>query len=425
MTEQQWRDRWDAARLFVTADGETGKAGGNETIRVDGAGRLRIKTPAALGSLFGSHVVIAEPIRFSHRHDEWEGRVRGRRAVRYDISYDPARDRWYLDASWKTSPEPAPELDELRHGRVFGVDLNDGHLACCVLDSSGNPVGSPVSIEVATGGLSASRRDGRVRAAITAVLDHAQQQNCAAIVVENLDFADARAVGRDTLGRGKRGKRLRRTIAGIPTARFRTRLTSMAARRGIAVIGVDPAYTSRWGNQHWRKLLQQQTSDPSTVTGHHGAATAIGRRGLGLTIRRRPAGPRTGQRTLAGTPPARPDRQPNHESRHGSSGPPLRTRCAPVPRRTPASRGQHRSGRNRATLTAAHSQGTVESACRGELRQLAAVPIRRLAAVASCVSPKSQSSGNASSGHQRRSNDSSLHAIWAFGGACTMNCMSR
>src|SRR6267378_6945539 len=69
--------------------------------------------------------------------------------------------------------------------------------------------------------------------------------------------------------------------------------------------------------------------------------------------------PATGQRTLAGTPPARPDRQPNHEGRHGSSGPPLRTRCAPVPRKTPASRGQHRSGRNRATLTAAHSQGTV------------------------------------------------------------------
>jgi IS605 OrfB family transposase len=356
MTEQQWRDRWDAARLFVTADGETGKAGGNETIRVDGAGRLRIKTPAALGSLFGSHVVIAEPIRFSHRRDEWAGRVRGRRAVRYDISYDPARDRWYLDASWKTSPEPAPELDELRHGRVFGVDLNDGHLACCVLDSSGNPVGSPVSIEVATGGLSAARRDGRVRAAITAVLDHAQQQNCAAIVVENLDFADARAVGRDTLGRGKRGKRLRRTIAGIPTARFRTRLTSMAAQRGIAVIGVDPAYTSRWGNQHWRKPLQQQTSDPSTVTGHHGAAAAIGRRGLGLAIRRRPAGPRTGQRTAAGTPPARPDHQPSATpGRCGSSDPPTRPRRrpgVPVHRTTPTASGQHRSGHT--GLTPAH-----------------------------------------------------------------------
>jgi hypothetical protein len=51
----------------LTADGESGKAGGNETIRVDDDGRLRIKTPAALADQFGSHVVIEVPIRFSHR----------------------------------------------------------------------------------------------------------------------------------------------------------------------------------------------------------------------------------------------------------------------------------------------------------------------------------------------------------------------
>ena len=117
---------------------------------------------------------------------------------------------------------------------------------------------------MATAGLRASRRDGRVRAAITDLLDHAHQHNCSAVVVENLNFADARATGRETLGRGQRGKRLRRTVAGIPTARFRTRLTGMASRRGIAVIGVDPAYTSRWGAQHWREPLQQQTSEPVT-----------------------------------------------------------------------------------------------------------------------------------------------------------------
>jgi len=177
---------------------------------------------------------------------------------------------------------------------VLGVDLNADHLACCVLDSSGNPVGDPVTIRVDTAGLPATRRGGRVRAAITALLDAAAHAGCTAVVIENLDFADARATGRDTMGRGKRAKGFRRTVAAIPTARFRTRLTSMAARRGIAVIGVDAADTSRWGAQHWAKPLQQQTSEP--VTGHHGAATAIGRRGLGLAIRRRPAGPRNGLR---------------------------------------------------------------------------------------------------------------------------------
>ena len=352
MDEQQWRDRWDAARMFLTADGESGKTGGNETIRVDEHGLLRVKVPSALVEELGTHLQIAAPVRFTHRGGQWLARVAARRAVRYDISYDPERGRWYLDASWKTSPAPVPSLDELRTGRVLGVDLNDGHLAAWVLDVSGNPIGEPVSIAVDTAGLPASRRDGRVRAAITDLLDHAQQHNCSAVVVEHLNFADTRATGRETLGRGQRGKRLRRKVAGIPTARFRTRLTGMAARRGIAVIGVDPAYTSRWGAHHWREPLQQQTSEP--VTGHHAAAAAIGRRGLGLAIRRRPAGPRSGQRTAAGRPPARPEHQPSTtQRRRGSSGPPTRPpRGMPVHRKTPTASGQHRSVRT--GLTPAH-----------------------------------------------------------------------
>ena len=200
---------------------------------------------------------------------------------------------------------------------MLGVDLNADHLAVCVLDAAGNPVGDPTSIAVLTAGLPASRRDGRVRAGITALLDHAEQSGCGAVVTENLDVADARATGRDTLGRGRPGKTLRGTVAGLPTRRFRTRLTAMAHRRGIAVIGVDAAYTTKWGTQHWRNPLQQQTSDP--VTRHHAAPAAIGRRGLGLAIRRRPPGPRTGLgappacggRTATGTPPARPDHQPS------------------------------------------------------------------------------------------------------------------
>ena len=79
MTQQQWRGRWDAARMFLTADGESGKAFGNETIRVDAEGRLRIKTPAALVEQLGTHVVIAAPVQFAHRGDGM-GRAGGRAA---------------------------------------------------------------------------------------------------------------------------------------------------------------------------------------------------------------------------------------------------------------------------------------------------------------------------------------------------------
>jgi IS605 OrfB family transposase len=360
LSQQQWRQRWEARRLFLTADGESGKPGGNETIRVDQDGQLRIKTPAVLVAQLGTHVVIAEPVRFSHRGDQWADRIATRRAVRYDISYDPDRGSWYLDASWTAAPEPTVAIEALRARRVLGVDLNADHLACCVLDAAGNPVGEPDTIAVATAGLAASHRDGHLRAAITTLLDLAEQQHCAAVVVEHLDFADARAIGRETLGRGRRGKRFRRTVAGMPTAQFRNRLLTMAAARGIGLIGVDPAYTSKWGAQHWRKPLQQQTSDRRAVTGHHGAAAAIGRRGLGMAIRRRPDGPRTGQRTAAGTPPARPDDQPATAPRRcRSSGSPPHPPGVRVHRKTPTASGQDRSGRTRAEHIPAHQQGTV------------------------------------------------------------------
>ena len=355
--ESGWRARWDAARLFVTADRESGIIGGNLTIRVDDQGRLRVKVPAALVGKYGTHLQVGAPVRFSHGGADLAARIAGRNAVRYDISVDAARGRWYLDASWAITAAPPAELDQLRQGPVLGVDLNADHLAACVLDACGNPVAQPVTIGIEVDGLRASRRDGRVRAAITALLDTAQQHRCSAVVVENLNFAEARTAGRETMGRGQRGKTFRRTVAGIPTAKFRDRLTAMATRRGIAVIGVDPAYTSRWGDQHWRRPLQHQSSDP--VTGHHGAAAAIGRRGLGKPIRRRPAGPRTQQRMSAGTPPARPVRTPRTQGGANRSGSPSRPAGAPVRRTACTTGGQDRSGRNRAELTTAQQSGTV------------------------------------------------------------------
>ncbi|MGH3561146.1 MAG: hypothetical protein ACRDTN_04905, partial [Mycobacterium sp.] len=214
LSVSQWREGWEARRLFLTADGESGKPGGNETIRVDEHGRLRVKVPAALVDKLGTHVVVAAPVRFAYRGAEWSARVGARHAVRYDIGYHPARGRWYVHASWKTRPPPVGQLDELRAKPVLGVDLNADHLACCVLDACGNPVGQPVTIPIETAGLRASRRDGRVRAAISRLLDVADQAGCGSVVVENLNFAEARVTGRETLGRGNRGKRLRRTIAG-------------------------------------------------------------------------------------------------------------------------------------------------------------------------------------------------------------------
>jgi hypothetical protein len=252
LTESQWRRRWEAERLFLTADGEADKAWGNETIRWHpDEGWLEVKLPAPLARLANrphGRYRLACPVRFGYRGDEVAAQA-ATGAVRYDITLDPVKGRWYLDASWKTAPGPAPSPGELRQHRVLAVDLNHGHLAAWIITPDGNPAGPPVTVPLELAGLPASQRDGRLRAAVSTLIRTAQRHGCRAIAVENLDFAEARAQGRERHGsrpsRGKRGKAFRAVVAGIPTARFRDRLAQMARNQGLAVIAVDPAYTSR------------------------------------------------------------------------------------------------------------------------------------------------------------------------------------
>jgi hypothetical protein len=310
LTEAQWRARWNASRLFLTADGEKDKAWGNETIRWHpGEGCLEIKLPAPLAHLANAahgRYRLSCPVTFTYRGEEVAAQA-ATGAVRYDVSYDPARKRWYIDASWKTVPVAPPGLDDLRQHPVVAADVNAGHLAVAVLDACGNPLGSPFTIRLDLAGLPASTRDGRLRAAISQILATARSHGARAVVIENLDFAQARAEGREHAGgrpsMGAHGRAFRRTVADIPTGTFRDRLACMAASSGVAVIAADPAYTSRWGAEHWLSSLREH--HPQT-TGHHAAALVIGRRGLGLRARRRATGNRPAPADAARPTRARP-----------------------------------------------------------------------------------------------------------------------
>jgi hypothetical protein len=171
---------------------------------------------------------------------------------------------------------------------VLTVDLNAAHFAAIVVDPSGNPVGDPATVPFDLAGRPAPTRDGRLRAAISTLLAMAEAAGCGAVAIENLDFDRARAEGKERdrgrPHRGSRGRAHRRMVCGLPTGRFRDRLVQMATNRGMAVIAVDPAYTSIWGARYWLRPLQQHSAD---ATGHHSAAVVIGRRGLGQRARRR------------------------------------------------------------------------------------------------------------------------------------------
>jgi hypothetical protein len=333
---EQWRGQWQAERWFLTADGDAVKRWGNETIRVHPDQHwleLRLPTPLAALSNTPNRACtyrLGCPVVFRHRGEEWAAQA-ATGAVRYDISFDSAKARWYLDASWRIKPEQPPSLQELRRHRALGIDLNADHLAGWILDPSGNPIGPPQTIPLQLAWLSASTRNGRLRAVITSILQLAATSGCRSIVIENLDFADARQTGRETLGRGRPGKRFRRVIAGIPTRSFRNLLVGMAASRGLWVIAVDPGWTSKWGRRYWQAPLNHSTKSSIAVSGHHAAAVVIARRGLGLRARRRPGVPGHDRRIVVGELPARPDLQrPGCEG----PGPPVGQRAVENPHKT-------------------------------------------------------------------------------------------
>ncbi len=106
LTEAQWRDRWQAERLFVTADGEAAALWGNQTIRIhpdQGWLELRLPTPLAYLSNTAGRAPsyrLSCAVAFTYRAAEWAAQAASG-AVRYDLSFDAAKHRWYVDASWQ------------------------------------------------------------------------------------------------------------------------------------------------------------------------------------------------------------------------------------------------------------------------------------------------------------------------------------
>jgi hypothetical protein len=133
---------------------------------------LELKLPAPLARLanrpYGRYRLSC-PVEFNHRGGEVAAQAETG-TVQYEVSYNPAKDRWYLDAAWKSRAGPVPSLDQLRASPAVAVDVNAGHLAVAVLTSDGNVIGTPYTIPLQLTGLLGSTRDGRVRAAVSTLI---------------------------------------------------------------------------------------------------------------------------------------------------------------------------------------------------------------------------------------------------------------
>ncbi len=142
LSDAQWQERWGAERLFLTAGGDKDQRWGNVTIRWHPDEHwVEIALSKALAYLANrphGRYRLSCPVAFSCRSDEVAAQATTG-AVRYDITFAPAKGCWYVDASWKCPPQELPTLDQLRGHRVMAVDDNAGHLDAMVADPLGEP----------------------------------------------------------------------------------------------------------------------------------------------------------------------------------------------------------------------------------------------------------------------------------------------
>ncbi|MGW1094128.1 IS200/IS605 family accessory protein TnpB-related protein, partial [Streptomyces sp. NPDC002596] len=208
LTEDQWRQRWDAERWFIAADGESGKRFGNETIRVTPDGEVSIRLPAPLAHLANAghgRYVLTSTVAFAHRGQEWADRITANRAVAYRIHLDTDRGRWYLTASWQRPVVKTIPLETARARGMIGVDTNADHFAAYQLDRHGNPIGGPHRFPYDLTG-TAAHRDAQIRHALTRLINWAKSAAVAAIGIEDLDFTTEKT--REKHGRRKRFRQL-------------------------------------------------------------------------------------------------------------------------------------------------------------------------------------------------------------------------
>ena len=273
---EDWRADWQEARnsqFFCI--GSKDEAAGNQTCKAtigeDGAITLRLRLPDAIRSeLDLPKYATLGPVRFGFGHDVVTAALDAHKAGKGEaLTWRFVRD----EKGWRVFVslfQPMPDAVADFSRGCLAVDMNAGFLAAAFLDACGNPKGR-LSIPMAT----QHRRSDQVEAVIgdaTARLVTLAKRRGVPIVIEDLDFEAKKARLRE-----ESSPRMSRMLSAFVFNGFRSMLERRAARECVAVIAVNPAYTSLQGRARFMARYG--------LSVHHAAAVVIGRRAMHFSER--------------------------------------------------------------------------------------------------------------------------------------------
>lgn len=266
-----WQKAWraDRASQFFCL-GSKDEAGGNQTCTSsaseDGTIALRLRLPDAIWRDLGlpKHLAIG-PISFGYGHEVIVAAIQAHASGRGEaLSWRFVRDA----KGWRVFVSTFQPLDDTAASFTNGclaVDMNAGFLAVAIVDAAGNPKGR-LTVPMLTQHRRTDQVEATIGDAVARIVALAKKHGVP-VAIEDLDFEAKKTRLREECSPG-----MARMLSAFVHKTFRAMLERRAAREGVAVIAVNPAYTSLQGRVRFM--------DRYGLSVHHAAALTIGRRAM-------------------------------------------------------------------------------------------------------------------------------------------------
>jgi IS605 OrfB family transposase len=301
---EAWKNEWQRSRssqFFVlgSSDEISGCQGCTLLPDADGGWILRLRMPEGLIETHGKYLyldgvyfpyygaVIEQAVARQHLRSERKAEyVKGRKSGEIDpdikesaylenlgqaLSYRFVRDRkgWRILVS--TSVPFEQKAPDFSIGCI-GIDFNAGFVSVAELDASGAKV---VLNDLSYDRLQATSRQNKTAMQALAIKVVTQAKLLGKpVVIESLDFARKKgALQKNQTGQAS----YNRMLSQLSYQQFRTTLNMQCLKQGVALVQVNPAYTSLLGKLKYHRETEFNT--------HQAAAWVIGRRGMKLKER--------------------------------------------------------------------------------------------------------------------------------------------
>jgi len=273
----EWKVDWINARSSqFFCIGSKDETAGNQTCTYTANGQLRLRVADKFVKDYGTYLVFKD-VTFAYGQEvindalhTYIGTTKGGKPAKYvnsSVSYRFSKNKrgWYISA---TVDKMLPNIVTSLSLGSIGVDMNAGFVSLCDVDRFGNPLREE-SLPLPMYNRSTDQITASIGDVVKTIANKALHSG-KPIVIEKLDFSKKKA----TLGEESRN--YSRMLSGFAYSKFKEMLKARASKFGVAVIEVNPAFTSLIGQIKFMKRYG--------LSSHGSAACVIARRGLGIRI---------------------------------------------------------------------------------------------------------------------------------------------